>query len=420
MDVLIIGGGGREHAIALKIKKSAAVQDIYVAPGNGGTSSIGINLDIKEDDIQSLLKFALKNDIGLTVVGPEVPLSLGIVDTFKKHDLRIFGPTKQAAKIESSKSFSKDLMLRHHVSTAKSATFKDSSDALEYISAQEYPIVVKADGLAAGKGVYICESFPEASKAVEDLLVKKIFGASGKTIVVEEFLKGWEVSVFTFTDGITFSSLIGACDHKRIGEGNTGPNTGGMGAYSPPKKWTPALIEKINREIISPIICGMLDEGNPYSGVLFVGLMITKSGPKVLEFNCRLGDPETQVILPLLKTDLVKLIQSCIDGTMKNQEVIWEKRAAACVVMASGGYPGEYKTGFKISGLKNIQTPAVIYHAGTKINSKGHIVTNGGRVLSVLALANTMEEARNIAYANADKIEFENSYIRKDIGYSEQ
>ena len=417
MDVLIIGGGGREHAIALAVKKNIAVEKIYIAPGNGGTSSVGVNVDIEEDNIESLLKFALDSNIDLTIVGPEYPLSLGIVDTFENHNLNIFGPSKQASKIESSKSFSKDLMSRHNVDTARSATFGDAEKALGYISTQDYPLVVKADGLAAGKGVYICENFSEALTAVNDLLVEKIFGSSGHTIIVEEFLDGWEVSVFTFTDGTTYSNIVGACDHKRIGDGNTGPNTGGMGAYSPPQQWTTELIKKITSNVIEPIVEGMRDEGNPYKGVLFIGLMITKTGPKVLEFNCRLGDPETQVILPLLETDLVDIIQSCIEGNLETQNVLWQDKAAACVVMASGGYPGQYETGFIIKGLKDIEPAAEIYHAGTKIDSNGRTVTDGGRVLSVSALANTVEEARDKVYENINRIEFENSYKREDIGY---
>ena len=417
MDVLIIGGGGREHAIALSVKKNIAVENIYIAPGNGGTSSVGVNVDIEEDNIESLLKFALDSNIDLTIVGPEYPLSLGIVDTFENHNLNIFGPSKQASKIESSKSFSKDLMSRHNVDTARSATFEDAEKALGYISTQDYPLVVKADGLAAGKGVYICENFSEALTAVNDLLVEKIFGSSGHTIIVEEFLDGWEVSVFTFTDGTTYSNIVGACDHKRIGDGNTGPNTGGMGAYSPPQQWTTELIKKITSNVIEPIVEGMRDEGNPYKGVLFIGLMITKTGPKVLEFNCRLGDPETQVILPLLETDLVAIIQSCIEGNLETQNVLWQDKAAACVVMASGGYPGQYETGFIIKGLKDIEPAAEIYHAGTKIDSNGRTVTDGGRVLSVSALANTVEEARDKVYENINRIEFENSYKREDIGY---
>ena len=417
MDVLIIGGGGREHAIALSVKKNVAVENIYIAPGNGGTSSVGVNVNIKEDNIESLLKFALDSNIDLTIVGPEYPLSLGIVDTFENHNLNVFGPSKQASKIESSKSFSKDLMSRHNVDTAKSVTFEDAEKALVYISTQDYPLVVKADGLAAGKGVYICENFSEASTAVNDLLVDKIFGSSGHTIIVEEFLDGWEVSVFTFTDGTTYSNIVGACDHKRIGDGNTGPNTGGMGAYSPPQQWTTELIKKITSNVVEPIVKGMRDEGNPYKGVLFIGLMITKTGPKVLEFNCRLGDPETQVILPLLETDLVDIIQSCIEGNLETQNVLWQDKAAACVVMASGGYPGQYETGFIIKGLKDIEPAAEIYHAGTKIDSNGRTVTDGGRVLSVSALANTVEEARDKVYENINRIEFENSYKREDIGY---
>ena len=417
MDVLIIGGGGREHAIALSVKKNIAVENIYIAPGNGGTSSVGVNVDIEEDNIESLLKFALDSNIDLTIVGPEYPLSLGIVDTFENHNLNIFGPSKRASKIESSKSFSKDLMSRHNVDTARSATFEDAEKALGYISTQDYPLVVKADGLAAGKGVYICENFSEALTAVNDLLVEKIFGSSGHTIIVEEFLDGWEVSVFTFTDGTTYSNIVGACDHKRIGDGNTGPNTGGMGAYSPPQQWTTELIKKITSNVIEPIVEGMRDEGNPYKGVLFIGLMITKTGPKVLEFNCRLGDPETQVILPLLETDLVDIIQSCIEGNLETQNVLWQDKAAACVVMASGGYPGQYETGFIIKGLKDIEPAAEIYHAGTKIDSNGRTVTDGGRVLSVSALANTVEEARDKVYENINRIEFENSYKREDIGY---
>jgi phosphoribosylamine--glycine ligase len=417
MDVLIIGGGGREHAIALSVKKNIAVENIYIAPGNGGTSSVGVNVDIKEDNIESLLKFALDSNIDLTIVGPEYPLSLGIVDTFENHNLNVFGPSKQASKIESSKSFSKDLMSRHNVDTAKSVTFEDAEKALVYISTQDYPLVVKADGLAAGKGVYICENFSEASTAVNDLLVDKIFGSSGHTIIVEEFLDGWEVSVFTFTDGTTFSNIVGACDHKRIGDGNTGPNTGGMGAYSPPPNWTTELMKKITSNVVEPIVKGMRDEGNPYKGVLFIGLMITKTGPKVLEFNCRLGDPETQVILPLLETDLVDIIQSCIEGNLETQNVLWQDKAAACVVMASGGYPGQYETGFIIKGLKDIEPAAEIYHAGTKIDSTGQTITDGGRVLSVSALANTVEEARDKVYENINRIEFENSYKREDIGY---
>ena len=415
MNVLIIGSGGREHAIALKISENQDVENIYIAPGNGGTSNVGTNINIQENDVGQLLAFSLEKAINLTIVGPEVPLSLGIVDVFEENNLRIFGPSQKASEIESSKLFSKDLMRRCEVDTARYAAFDDPRNAIEYISKQNYPIVIKADGLAAGKGVYICENLSEATSAVNEILVDRRFGASGQKIVIEEFLEGWEVSVFAFTDGTSSSNLIGACDHKQIGEGNTGPNTGGMGAYSPPSRWTKELMDQINSEIIAPIINGMLKEGNVYKGVLFVGLMITSSGPKVLEFNCRLGDPETQVILPLLQTDLIDIIQHCIDGTLETQEVVWGNKSAVCVVMASGGYPAKYETGFIIGGMETIDPSVEIYHAGTKLNCMKQTITNGGRVLALSAVANSVEEARAKVYRNVDKIDFKNSYVRRDI-----
>ena len=416
MKVLLVGGGGREHALAWKISQSALLTQLFIAPGNAGTSSFGTNIDITETDLEGLLHFVESQDVDLTIVGPEAPLAAGIVDRFSDNNRDIFGPKAGPARLESSKSFAKSLMRKWHIPTANSTLFHDHKQAATHLKQlTTYPTVIKADGLASGKGVYICRDEKEAYKAIKDLMVTRIFGDAGKLILIEEFLVGPEVSVFTFTDGTNISPIIAACDHKRIGEGDTGLNTGGMGAFSPPSFWSSSLENEITTEILKPIVRAMQTDVTPFIGTIFAGLMITAEGPKVVEFNCRLGDPETQVIIPLLQTDLLNVFKSCVHGNLGPKDVIWDDKASVSVVMASGGYPAKYNTGYEISGLHKIKDPVNIFHAGTRTNESGSVVTNGGRVLSVCATGSSIYETSDIVYQNIDKIDFKDKYVRRDI-----
>tara|TARA_B100001105_G_scaffold37071_1_gene26305 strand:+ start:2763 stop:4019 length:1257 start_codon:yes stop_codon:yes gene_type:complete len=417
LKILLVGSGGREHAIAWKINQSPKLEKLFIAPGNAGTKSIGTNVEISDTDIEALKNFALAREIDLTIVGPEVPLALGIADVFVEAGLPIFGPTASAARLESSKSFAKTVMEKWNIPTASHKVFQDPEEANSYLeSLNTFPTVLKADGLAAGKGVYICQHKSEAMSALQDVMVSKVFGDAGTTLIIEEFLEGWELSVFAFTDGESISDLVGACDYKRIGEGDAGPNTGGMGAFSPPWIWDQNLKDQIRDLVIRPIVEAMRTDYEPFIGTIFAGMMITAEGPKVVEFNCRLGDPETQAILPLLGNDILEIFESCVNGRLNSVNVDWRKDASVAVVLASGGYPSAYTTGYPIDGLVLGRDSVNIFHAGTKLDGEGKIVTNGGRVLAVNALAPDINQAADVVYENIREITFSNMYYRTDIG----
>jgi phosphoribosylamine---glycine ligase len=413
--VLIIGGGAREHALAWKIKQSPKVTELFVAPGNAGTAAIAHNLDIKAMDIQGLLRAAQQYKIDFTVVGPEAPLEAGIVDLFSRFRLRVFGPTKAAAKLETSKVFAKKLMYQYRVPTAPWSAFFNPLEAREYVRRQEFPLVVKADGLAAGKGVIVVNNEEEADEAITQMMEKKIFGEAGSRVVVEKYLTGKEVSLLALSDGSTVLPLEPACDYKRALDGDRGPNTGGMGAYSPPGFFDDKLIEQVRKVVLEAMVRGMTMGGTPYKGILFAGLMLTDGGPKVLEFNVRFGDPETQVILPRMKSDLMPLLEAAADGKLNEQSVSWSYEACVGVALASGGYPGSYETGFPISGLDKVRDTALVFHAGTKVRDTGEVVTDGGRVLTVVDNGRTMAEARSKVYRRVAEIGFTGCYCRKDI-----
>jgi len=417
MNILVIGSGGREHALVWKIAQSPKVSKIFCAPGNAGTSQIAENVNIASEDILSLRDFALHNKIDLTVVGPETPLVLGIVDEFESHGLKIFGPGKSASLLEGSKVFAKKLMEKYNIPTADFLSFTDEVEAKKFIKKVGAPVVVKADGLAAGKGVIICQTEAEANRAVERILNEKEFGEAGNEVIIEECLIGEEASLLCFTDGKTILPMAGAQDHKRVNDHDEGPNTGGMGAYSPTPILTDDLLIKIEREILGPTISGMEAEGHSYKGVLYVGLMITKEGPKVLEYNCRFGDPETQCILPRLKTDLVEVMDKTIHHALSSMLLEWDPRAAVCVVLASGGYPGHYKKGYEIEGLENARKldDVIIFHAGTS-EKDGKIITSGGRVLGVVGMGETIRHAIDRSYLAVKMIKFKDMHYRKDIG----
>ena len=423
MKVLLIGNGAREHAIAWKISQSHLMSELFVAPGNAGTAELGSNVPISATDIDGLLGFAKENSIDFTIVGPEAPLADGIVDRFQEVGLLIFGPTKNAAQIEGSKSFAKELMLLHNVPTATAKTFSSYDNALNFLEASPLPVVVKADGLAAGKGVVVAQTLDEAQAAVHEQMVEKAFGAAGDRVLIEECLEGQEISVFAFVDGERVSPMVAACDYKRIGDRDTGPNTGGMGSYSPPSVWNAALEQRVREEIMEPVARGLVAQGGPYCGILYAGLMLTAEGPKVIEFNCRLGDPETQVILPRLKTDLLEAMMKTAQGKLDDLVIEWDVRACVGVVVASGGYPGAYSTGYMIEGLSELDSDVTVFHAGTQLypeegGTGTSVVTNGGRVLTVSALGSTIEEARRKVYANAGRVQFKGAYYRKDIAES--
>ena len=422
MKVLVIGGGGREHALAWKAAQSSKVETVYVAPGNAGTQlEPGIeNVAIGADDIASLMDFAKQQEIGLTIVGPEAPLVLGVVDAFKEAGLRCFGPSQSAAQLEGSKSFTKDFLARHNIPTAQYKTFTDVNSAVEYLDSQSFPIVIKADGLAAGKGVIIAESRKQAVDTVEDMLSGNVFGEAGHRVVIEEFLQGEEASFIVMVDGKNILPLATSQDHKARDDGDTGPNTGGMGAYSPAPVVTTEIYQRVMNEVIEPTVKGMADEGNPYTGFLYAGLMIDKDGiPKVLEYNCRFGDPETQPIMMRMQSDLVTLCNAAIDGSLDKAEAKWDPRVSLGVVLAAGGYPGSYKKGDVIEGLPPINENdenQKVFHAGTRMDGD-KITTNGGRVLCAVALGNTTLEAQTAAYELVNRIHWEGVYYRRDIGH---
>jgi phosphoribosylamine--glycine ligase len=420
MKVLVIGSGGREHALAWKAAQSPHVEIVFVAPGNAGTAREPKleNIAIGAEDIPGLVKFAKENDIGLTIVGPEAPLVKGIVDEFRRAGLRCFGPTKGAAQLEGSKAFTKDFLARHRIPTAAYRNFTDMDAALAYVREQGAPIVIKADGLAAGKGVIVAMTLDEAEAAVRDMLAGNTFGSAGHRVVIEEFLDGEEASFICMVDGTHVLPMATSQDHKRVGDGDTGPNTGGMGAYSPAPVVTPEIHARILREVIEPTVRGMAAEGNPYTGFLYAGLMIDSNGaPKVIEYNCRFGDPETQPIMLRLRSDLVALCNAALDGRLDKITAEWDARAALGVVLAAGGYPGDYAKGAVISGLDHADTAdAKVFHAGTTVKD-GQIVTNGGRVLCATALGATVTEAQRKAYEQVKKIAWDGMTYRRDIGY---
>ncbi|MCK5327218.1 MAG: phosphoribosylamine--glycine ligase [Candidatus Latescibacteria bacterium] len=417
MRILVVGGGGREHTLVWKIAQSTEVGRLYAAPGNPGMAQLAECVDIGADDTDKLLAFAIRERIDLTVVGPEVPLALGIVDRFEERGLKIFGPSGKAAELESSKGFSKDLMAKYGIPTARYGRFTSSEEAVRYVREQGAPIVVKADGLAAGKGVLICRTQAEALEAVRTIMEDQAFGAAGQEVVVEEFLEGEEASILALTDGETILPLVASQDHKAIFDGDGGPNTGGMGAYAPAPVVTEAVLERVMEQVLRPAVDGMAKEGRLYKGVLYAGLMIKDEKLKVVEFNCRFGDPESQVVLPLLKTDLVALMMAVAEGRLGEMKLQESDDAAVCVVMASGGYPGSYEKGKRITGLEAAREmdDVVVFHAGTA-ERDGAIVTDGGRVLGVTAVGADIGCAIDRAYEAVGKIHFEGAYYRKDIG----
>jgi phosphoribosylamine--glycine ligase len=416
---MVIGGGAREHALAWKIAQSPNVTELYVAPGNAGTVAIARNLNIRPNDIEALAKAAQDIGIELTVVGPEAPLASGIVDRFEHLGIPIFGPTKAATQIESSKVFAKKLMQKYAIPCPKGVTFSDYAEGKKYLESQPVPIVVKADGLAAGKGVIIAGSRGEALKALSDILEAKIFGSAGDSVVIEECLTGREISLLAFTDGKTVVPMVPACDYKRIFDNDQGPNTGGMGSYSPPGFFDAKLTQRVMETILKPAVRAMANEGIPYKGVLYAGLMIASDRPKVLEFNARFGDPETQAILPRLQTDLVDILLAVIDNRLGEATMEWTDNACVGVVMASAGYPGNYKTGFPITGLNNLDKDILVFHAGTKLGDNSQVYTDGGRVLTVTTTGKNMAEARAKVYQNLPHIHFDGCHYRKDIAAQE-
>ncbi len=427
MKILVVGSGGREHALVWKISKSPEVNKIYCAPGNGGTSAIAENVNISSNDIVGLADFAESEMIDLTIVGPEIPLAAGIVDEFYKRDLKIFGPTKKGARLESSKIFAKEFMKKYNIPTADFEVFDNKEKAINFVKKNKGPFVVKADGLAGGKGVFVCNSFIEANDAIKQIMTDKKFGDSGNHVVIEEKLAGEEASMIVLCDGKNILPLVSSQDHKPIFDQDEGPNTGGMGAYSPAPVLESEVFDKTIQTIVKPLMRGIQKEIDTYKGVLYIGLMITKEGPKVLEFNVRFGDPEIQAILPRLKSDLLSIIKAAVEERLDKVELEWDNRACVCVVMASKGYPESYEKGKIITGIGEAEEmrDVIVFHAGTKIKSKElraknqeliEYITNGGRVLDVTALGNTIEDAIKKSYDAVNKIHFEDAYFRKDIG----
>lgn len=413
MNILLIGSGGREHALAWKLAKSERVNKIYVAPGNGGTANLEKCTNIDITDIEELIKFSKDNNIDLTVVGPEEPLIKGIVNRFKEEGLRIFGPAKDGAELEGSKSFSKDFMKKYGVKTAEYEVFYEEDKAKEYLKNCKYPVVIKADGLAAGKGVVICESLEEGLETIDLFMVSDIFKGAGKKIVIEEFLKGVEASILSITDGHTIIPFLSAKDHKQIFDDNKGPNTGGMGVVSPNPYVTEEVLEDFRLNIMEKTLTGIREEGFDFKGIIFFGIMITEDGAKLLEYNVRMGDPETQSVLSLMETDLLELIEASIDERLNEVEVKWKDEVCLNVVMSSRGYPGVPETGYEISISDDVKEDVFI--AGAKLK-ENNLITSGGRVLSVIGRGKTIEEARENVYKNIEKVNFEGAYYRKDIG----
>ncbi|MCD6418339.1 phosphoribosylamine--glycine ligase [bacterium] len=418
MKVLIVGGGGREHALAWKVAQSEYVEDLFVAPGNAGISQIAKVVDIQQNDIRALASFAEKNSVDLTIVGPEEPLANGIADYFAKRGLMLFGPSQESARIESSKVFAKEFMERFHIPTASFVVFDDPEQAIHFIEEHEFPIVIKTDGLAGGKGSIVAHNIEDARDAIVHMMIERTWGDAGKNVIIEEFLEGVEASVLAITDGENFTVLQPAQDYKRAFDNNEGPNTGGMGAVCPHPAVSDEVLKEITDYVLEPTISGLRYIGAPFKGILYAGIMMTKSGPKVLEFNCRFGDPETQAILPLLKSDLIEIILFALEGKVDEADVFWHDKKAVCVVMASGGYPKRYKKGYKILGLDEISgspdSNCIIFHAGTARRGDT-IITNGGRVLNVVGIGNDVKTASKNAYSCVDRIDFEKAFYRSDI-----
>ena len=414
MKILVVGGGGREHAICWKLSKEASVDKIYCAPGNAGISNVAQCIDIQDSDIENLLNFAKENKIDLTIVGPEIPLVAGIVDKFEKEGLKIFGPNKKCAQLEGSKAFSKDFMIRHNLPTAKYKEYTDLDEAISEIDSFGYPVVIKADGLAAGKGVVIPENREDAITTLKEMMSDKKFGNAGDKIVVEEFLTGIETSILAFVDNDTIVPMVSSKDHKKVFEGETGLNTGGMGTFSPSEIYTEKLAKEVQEKILDKTLEGFKKDNLNYKGILFVGLMITEDGPKILEYNVRFGDPETQSVLFRLDTDLNKIISEILNNNLKNIEINYSKEESICVMLTSGGYPENYEKGKVISGLENLDSDIVVFHSGTKFDNE-NIVTNGGRVIGITAKGKTVKEAAQKVYENIKKINFEKMHYRKDI-----
>jgi phosphoribosylamine--glycine ligase len=417
MKVMVVGSGAREHALAWKLKRSPKVSRVFVAPGNAGTEAFAANLPIAPEDTETLALAATRYGLDLTVVGPEVPLAQGIVDQFERSGLTIFGPNRDAARIESSKAFARNLMEKHSIPAPEFKIFNSYTEGYYFLAKHEGQVVVKADGLAAGKGAFVCRDREAAINALYDCMEDRIFGPAGTTVVVEECLEGSEISVFAFCDGEHISAISAACDYKRLLDGDRGPNTGGMGSHAPSHLWTKNLQEQVRKEIMEPTVKAMAQEGTPYKGVLYAGIMITDSGPKVLEFNCRLGDPEAQTLIPAINTDLVDVIMASIEGNLNGSSINWGDQACVGVVMAARGYPGEYRRGLEVQGLNDLDDDALVFHAGTRRprESAAKVLTTGGRVLTVVGSGPTIAEARDRVYENVDRISFQGCYYRKDI-----
>lgn len=417
MKILVVGSGGREHALVWKLAQSPKAEKIYVAPGNAGIARLSETIPIEVDDLNSLADFALKKGIDLTVVGPELPLTLGIVDVFEEKGLRIFGPNKEAAEIEGSKAFAKNFMEQNHIPTARFKVFTSHLEAIDFAGSASMPVVIKADGLAAGKGTMAVNSPGEAREKIEEIMVERVFGEAGSKILIEEFLVGEEVTVMAFTDGERVIPMVSAQDHKRIGEGDTGLNTGGMGAYAPTSIVSSKMMKRITEEILEPTVRGLARQGRKYTGVLYTGIIITDRGPKVLEYNCRFGDPETQAVLPLLESDLVDIFLDIADSYLNIDEIKWKEAYAACVVLASRGYPVTSEKNVPIEGLESPEDEnCVVFHSGTA-KRDGRLVTNGGRVLGVTAVDSSIKGAIARAYERVERIRFDGMQFRRDIGW---
>lgn len=417
MRILVVGSGGREHTIVWKLAQSPRSPQLFCAPGNAGIESLARCIAIKADDLAGLKEFVVKEKIDLTVVGPEAPLALGIVDEFRKARLKIFGPTKNAARLEASKTFSKDVMAQAKIATARSRSFDKMSEALAYVEQHALPVVIKADGLAQGKGVIIALTKDQARQAISDSMEKEVFGQAGKQVLIEQFLDGEELTIMAFTDGKTVVPMLPAQDHKRVGDGDTGLNTGGMGAYCPAPLGTASLCGQVTREVLQPIVDTLVRMGSPFQGVLYAGLMVVKGVPYVLEFNARMGDPETQVVLPLLKTDFLEVIEAVIEHRLDQLPIEWHQGAAVCVVMTSGGYPGSYQSGIPLQGMPTAMTGStMVFHAGTARRGS-EIVTAGGRVLGVVGRGRTLADAQREAYRTVQSISFDGRHFRTDIAH---
>lgn len=419
MRILIVGGGGREHAIAWKLKSSPRVEKLYAAPGNGGIAQIAECIPLKATDVEGIAAWCADHPIDFVVVAPDDPLCMGMVDKLQALGIPAFGPNQAAARIEGSKVFAKELMRKYHIPTAEFQSFDRAEEALSYVACAQYPLVVKCDGLALGKGVLICQNPEEGTAAVRSIMMEGAFGASGSRVVIEQFLTGPEVSVLAFTDGRTLRPMVSSMDHKRALDGDQGLNTGGMGAVAPNPYYTEEMASRCMEEIFLPTIRAMAEEGCPFQGCLYFGLMLTPQGPKVIEYNCRFGDPETQVVLPLLQSDLLTIMEAVVSGTLDQAEVKFTKGHSCCVMLASGGYPGKYGTGYPIEGLENVPDDVQVFHSGTQWDEDHQqFVTSGGRVLGLSAVSDTLSGAIKTAYAGADQIHFEHKHCRRDIGRS--